>query len=87
MGETKKFLLICSSDTASHKEMEQYFKYIDEHSRFVVTHEDDNFYIFLSGFDDLIALSEVIDQYNFVVSISTKGDELCLEIYDSWREG
>ena len=86
MGETKKFLLICSSDTASHEEIEQYFTHIANHSHFVVTHEGDNFYIFLSGFDDLITLSEVIDVYNFVVSISTKGDEMCLEIYDSWRE-
>ena len=81
-----KILLICSSDTASHKEIEQYFTYIADHSDFTVSHEDNDFYIYLNDFDDLIALSEVIDQYNFVISISTKGDELCLEIYDSWRE-
>ena len=81
-----KILLTCSSDTKTHKEIEQYFTHIANHSHFTVFHEGNDIYIYLNGFDDLITLSEVIDQYNFVISISTKGDELCLEIYDSWRE-
>ena len=62
--------------------------YIDKlfEAGYAITKYEKEFFISVKDFEDLKRVCTIIEQFNVVISFSTKGDEPTLEIYDDWRE-
>lgn len=63
-----------------------YVEKLRENGYIIEKDEWDNYIIQLDSFTELVKMADIIEQYDMVIHLSTKGDEPCLEIYDDYRE-